>query len=279
MQDLAKKYCSGSKESWAVVTGATDGIGLGFCEVLTKLGFNVLLISRNPEKLKQTEEYLQTLRPAQFASSKLRSIAFNFKDCPDPAKWEVLMAELRQLDIALLVNNVGTSDMNQLEHFSHEFITDIISINCVAMAALTAEAARLMARRDRRSAIINLSSFLGEKAAPYVTLYSATKAFNREFSNSIAIECPFIDVMCLKPMFVESPLSKQKKGFGVPDRRECAWDSLKELGRESETYGYFSHRLMGFMARTFVPDWLYRFSVGRSAAKVFKKLYPDAKLQ
>jgi short-subunit dehydrogenase len=90
-----------------------------------------------------------------------------------------------------------------------------------------------MEKRDTRSAVINLSSFLGEKAAPFVSLYAATKAFNREFSNSIAMECPSIDVMCLKPMFVESPLSKQKKGFGVPDRRECAWDSLKELRWES----------------------------------------------
>lgn len=47
MPDLVKKYTTPDQESWAVVTGATDGIGLGFCQVLTKLGFNVLLISRN----------------------------------------------------------------------------------------------------------------------------------------------------------------------------------------------------------------------------------------
>lgn len=46
--DLLSKYCSSDKRSWAVVTGATDGIGLGFCEVLTQLGFNLILISRNP---------------------------------------------------------------------------------------------------------------------------------------------------------------------------------------------------------------------------------------
>jgi NADPH:quinone reductase-like Zn-dependent oxidoreductase len=51
MPDLLGKYCSKNKRSWAVVTGATDGIGLGFCEVLTQLGFNVVLISRNAEKL------------------------------------------------------------------------------------------------------------------------------------------------------------------------------------------------------------------------------------
>jgi D-arabinose 1-dehydrogenase-like Zn-dependent alcohol dehydrogenase len=48
MPDLKKRYCHEDKESWAVVTGATDGIGLGFCKVLVKMGFNIVLISRNP---------------------------------------------------------------------------------------------------------------------------------------------------------------------------------------------------------------------------------------
>lgn len=159
-------------------------------------------------------------------------------------------------------------------------MVDIINVNCISMAAMAAEVGRLMSHRRKRSAIINLSSFLGEKALPYVSLYSATKSFNREFSNGLALECPSIDVMCLKPMFVESPLSRQKRGFGVPDRRECAWDSLKELRWiwwSSETYGYYSHRLMGFAIRNFIPNWFYRIS--RVAIKQsFQKIDPRARL-
>jgi 17beta-estradiol 17-dehydrogenase / very-long-chain 3-oxoacyl-CoA reductase len=47
MPDLKKRYTHSDKSSWAVVTGATDGIGLGFCKVLTKMGLNIVLISRN----------------------------------------------------------------------------------------------------------------------------------------------------------------------------------------------------------------------------------------
>ncbi len=61
MPDFNKKYCQNGKDSWAVVTGATDGIGLGFCKILAKLGFNIVLISRNAEKLKQTVEKLSTI--------------------------------------------------------------------------------------------------------------------------------------------------------------------------------------------------------------------------
>lgn len=84
--------------------------------------------------------------------------------------------------------------------------------------------------------------------------------------------------MCLKPMFVESPLSQQKRGLGIPDRRECAWDSLKELRRSTESYGYYSHRIMGFIARTFVPDSVYRFLVGISTKRVLKSIMPVIKL-
>ena len=70
---------------------------------------------------------------------------------------------------------------------------------------------------------------MGEGAIPFLSLYAATKAFNLRLTEGLVNEYTNVDVMCLKPMFVESPLSKQKKGFGVPDRRECALDSLREL--------------------------------------------------
>lgn len=57
--DLVKRYCRPGQETWAVVTGATDGIGLGFCEVLAALGFNIVLISRSKEKLDVTAENLK----------------------------------------------------------------------------------------------------------------------------------------------------------------------------------------------------------------------------
>jgi 17beta-estradiol 17-dehydrogenase / very-long-chain 3-oxoacyl-CoA reductase len=57
--DLLKRYCKSEGVTWAVVTGATDGIGLGFCEVLVQMGFNVVLVSRNNEKLQATAESLK----------------------------------------------------------------------------------------------------------------------------------------------------------------------------------------------------------------------------
>ena len=46
------------KNSWVVVTGGSDGIGLGFCEAFAELGFNICLIARNEKKLENTSKYL-----------------------------------------------------------------------------------------------------------------------------------------------------------------------------------------------------------------------------
>jgi 17beta-estradiol 17-dehydrogenase / very-long-chain 3-oxoacyl-CoA reductase len=79
----------------------------------------------------------------------------------------------------LLVNNVGTSDINIFEKMNQSFIVDIININCIGMAALTSYVLKNMEKRKQKSAIINLSSFMGDMAYPFITLYAATKAFNK----------------------------------------------------------------------------------------------------
>jgi 17beta-estradiol 17-dehydrogenase / very-long-chain 3-oxoacyl-CoA reductase len=276
--DLLARYCRKDVESWAVVTGATDGIGLGFCEVLVSLGFNLVLISRNPDKLQTTVERLQALRPGGHPEARLKTIAFNFKDSSDSAKYEALIAELRGLDIGLLVNNVGTSDVKQFHRFSHREIVDFINVNCVSMAVLSADVLGLMKGRSHKSALINLSSYMAEHSLPFLSLYAATKAFNKHLTQGLAYEYPELDVLCLQPLFVESPLSKQKRGFTVPDRRECAADSLRELRWEHQSNGYISHRILGAIFRYLCPDWLYRLVVKAAAKKFLRRSFPDAKI-
>ena len=65
------------------------------------------------------------------------------------------------MDIGILVNNVGTSNTGNIDEFSSQQIIDIINVNCTSMAGLTNLMIPLMKSRNHRSAIINLSSFLG----------------------------------------------------------------------------------------------------------------------
>jgi short-subunit dehydrogenase len=121
------------------------------------------------------------------------------------------------------------------------------------------------------SAIINLSSFAGSYPIPYISLYSASKAMNTFFTEGISMEYPNVDVLSVRPMFVESPLSKAKKGFNVPDRRQCAHDCLKELRWTYETNAYFMHRIFAEAHQLFVPEWARRIVVTYFSEKRISK--------
>lgn len=106
-----------------------------------------------------------------------------------------------------------------------------------------------MLSREKRSAIINVSSIAGEYPIPFITTYSATKAYNDFFSQSLAMEYSHkVDVLSLRPMYVESKLSKMEKSCTVASAQECAQAALKYLGVDYETNGYYVHRLLSYLS-------------------------------
>jgi 17beta-estradiol 17-dehydrogenase / very-long-chain 3-oxoacyl-CoA reductase len=76
-----------------------------------------------------------------------------------------------------------------------------------------------MLKREKRSAIVNLSSVAGEYPLPFISVYSATKAYNDFFSQSIEMEySQKIDILSVKPLYVESNMSKMKKSCTVASK-------------------------------------------------------------
>lgn len=94
MPDLKRRYGGEESGSWAVVTGATDGIGLGFCKVLTKMGFNIVLISRNAVKLAATVEILKDMQGSQQPKSQFKAIQFDFRDTSNGQRVGSLITQL-----------------------------------------------------------------------------------------------------------------------------------------------------------------------------------------
>ena len=83
---------------------------------------------------------------------------------------------------------------------------------------------------------------------PYISVYSATKAYNDFLSQALEMEYNGkIDVLSVRPMYVESNLSKMKKSCTVASKNECAQASLKYLGLDYETNGYYMHRFLSYI--------------------------------
>ncbi|VDN34042.1 unnamed protein product, partial [Gongylonema pulchrum] len=87
---------------WAVVTGATDGIGKGYAFELARSGFSILLISRTQSRLDEVKNEIE-----QKTGVQVRTIVFDFSN-PDLENYErLLVPQIQQLDVGVLVNNVG----------------------------------------------------------------------------------------------------------------------------------------------------------------------------
>ena len=95
----------GGKGTWALVTGATDGIGLEFCKQLAKDGFNICLVSRTESKLKAVvENDLKSLK------IETRIVVANFVGSNNMAPYENILDQVKDLDIGLVVLNAGVSN-------------------------------------------------------------------------------------------------------------------------------------------------------------------------
>jgi len=95
------RYNPTGKDAWALVTGATGGIGFGFAEELSERGFNVFLHGRNREKLNRRQEELQ----AKFPNIKYKIVVSDAADLHEDVN--LIPNEVGNANLTVLVNNVG----------------------------------------------------------------------------------------------------------------------------------------------------------------------------
>jgi len=171
------------KGAWAVVTGATDGIGKEFSYQLAKNGFNVLLVARNSQLLSETAVDIES----KYKVSTLTHL-IDFSKCSDDA-YDGLATTCGGLDIGVLVNNVGKSHTMPayLVDTPKDEISDIVAINVNATLRVTYTILPGMVKR-KRGLILNIGSFAGSVPSPMLATYSGTKAFLATFTSALAEE-------------------------------------------------------------------------------------------
>lgn len=105
--DYAKRY---GKDTWAVITGATAGIGLEWSKAFAKRGLNICLVSRSEEKLKNVADMLRKENP----KIKVRYVAFDFAARVKQEDYEELYESFKDIEVSILVNNVGVGNFLSL---------------------------------------------------------------------------------------------------------------------------------------------------------------------
>ena len=161
--------------AWAVVTGATDGIGRALAFRLAAAGLGVVLVGRSPDKLTAVAAELEAKRPG----AEARTFVVDFAADDLAARVGALGEFLRGLDVGVLVNNVGAS--YPYARYFHEvdeaLAQRLIRLNVEAVTRVTHAVLPGMLERGR-GAIMNMGS--GASAImpsdPLYTVYVATKA-------------------------------------------------------------------------------------------------------
>ncbi|KAJ7207062.1 putative short chain dehydrogenase/reductase [Mycena pura] len=179
------RYLHGETTPWALVTGASDGIGKGFAKELLAAGFNVILHGRNPTKLANLKREFAARYPN-------REIDIAVADVSAAGSERAVVKVVGDRRLTVLVNNVGghpggRADYRSLEDFGGEDLDLNINMNARFPAQLTRQLIPVL-RKNQPSLIINIGSLGAVSAPPYLTIYSGTKAFNKAFSYSLCAE-------------------------------------------------------------------------------------------
>ena len=176
---------------WALVTGASAGIGVAFARRLAADRLNVVLVARRVDRL---EELAAELGRRGVAT---RVVSEDLEREGAVARIEQRVADL---PIGILVNNAGFSMVGRFDRVPREKIAGMIRVNCLAVAELTHAFLPAMKAR-RRGAIVIVSSIAGYTPIGYAATYAATKAFDLMLAEGLWVENrgSGVDVLALSP--------------------------------------------------------------------------------
>ncbi len=166
---------------YALVTGASRGLGKFFARALAARKQNLVLVARSKEKLEAVASELRNLHSILAEPLELNLAA--------PGAGLQLAHELskRKLRIDLLVNNAGFGEQGEFLQLSLERQLQMIHLHNTAVVELTYRLLPAMIE-EGYGGMINVSSMAGFQPVPYAALYSATKSFLTTFSMALREE-------------------------------------------------------------------------------------------
>lgn len=222
-----------TRPGYALVTGASRGLGRCFARTLAARKQNLVLVARSGEKLEALAHELRTAHGIQ-----VESIPF---DLARTGAGQHLADELtaRGLQIDLLVNNAGFGDQGKFLQLSLERQLQAINLQNATVVELTHRLLPAMIQQEQ-GGIITISSVAGFQPIPFASVYSATKAFLTTFSLALEAEVARFGVrvatVCpgrlrVAPEDVENISERKKFPSGEQTHEDVVSEALRTLDR------------------------------------------------
>jgi short-subunit dehydrogenase len=168
-------------EGFALITGASRGLGMAFARALAERQQNLVLVARSAEPLHAFANELRRFTPVSVIAIQA--------DLSSPGAVQILTEQLSngEIPIDLLVNNAGFGLRGEFRGLSIHQQLEMLRLNNQAIVELTYSLLPRMLERQQKG-IINISSTAGFQPIPFASVYSATKAFLTAFSLALEQE-------------------------------------------------------------------------------------------
>lgn len=230
---------------WAVVTGASEGIGRAFAQELAARGFSVVLVARRREALEAVAASLGT--PSVIVAADLST----------GEGLSAVRTACADLDVGLLVASAGFGTSGRFVDGDLARELAMIDVNCRAVAVLAHHFGSRFAQRGRGGLVL-MSSLVAFQGVPRAANYAATKAYVQSLAEGLRVElAPFgVDVISSAPGPVRSGFERlaDMRMSMAEAPASVAGETLDALGRRGTVRpGWLSKALE--WALTFLPRW------------------------
>jgi short-subunit dehydrogenase len=232
---------------WALVTGASSGLGTEFVKQLAARGLNVVLVARRAERMEALADGVQR--------------AYDIQTRVIPGDLTVhdtcclVKDQTSDLEVGLLVNNAGFGLSGAYADLDPDRVVNMTVLNCVVPVMLTNYYLPPMIKRGR-GGLIFLASTAAYQATPYLGVYGATKAFNLLMGESLWKEyrAKGIDCLALSPGFTKTEFTRVAHIRDASGFREATPDAvvslaLRKLGRKPSVIHGAANKVLNFTGR------------------------------
>jgi hypothetical protein len=242
--------------NWALVTGASSGIGMELARILAREGYSLVITARRMERLEELASHLRELYGVQVEPIQ--------SDLSRTETAVELYRQVREMDVVprILVNNAGIGEIGAFAEMDLERLVSMININCLSLAHLTRLfLPEIIAYGGGR--VLNVSSAAAFQPGPYMALYYATKAFVQNLSEALSEELDrrgvTVTALCPGPTrseFQKAARMDTEKYFskpGIPTAQEVAEYGYRAMmrGKRVAVHG-FRYKVLLLVTR-FLP--------------------------
>ena len=229
------------ERNWALITGASSGIGEAFAKHFAQEGWNVVLIARSLDKLNLLAD---SLKKANSVETMVMQADLSLPKAPHEIYEEI---KAREIHVHALVNNAGFGAVGPFTQIDVSRQLEMIDVNVKALLALTHLFLPLMIER-KSGFVINVSSTASFQPVPYLATYAATKAFVTIFSEALWSEChgTGVKIINLCP-------GRTKTNFGVVASQKESVNDIRPT-QTSEEVVNFAFRAMHGRKPTLVTN-------------------------